>query len=91
MEIAGEREGGTSREGGTGTYTLLRVNRLKKIKKIASRKLLCNRELNLVLCDNLEGLNAESGTEVKEGGDIRILMADSRCCTAETSTTLKSN
>ena len=48
------------------------------IKKIASRKLLCNRELNLLLCDNLEGLNAESGKEVK-GGDICILMADSRC------------
>ena len=64
MEIAGEREGGTSREGGTGTYTLLRVNRLKKIKKIASRKLLCNRELNLVLCDNLEwwdGARRDSG------------------------------
>ena len=60
------------------------------IKKIASRKLLCNRELNLLLCDNLEGLNAESAKEVK-GGDICILMADSRYCTAETSTTLKSN
>ena len=28
------------------------------------------------------------GREVPEGGDIRILMADSRCCMAETNTTL---
>ena len=35
-------------------------------------------ELNLVLCDNLEGWDGErSGREVKEGGDICISMADS--------------
>ena len=38
-----------------------------------------------MLCDNPEGWG---GREVQEGGDICILMADSRCCVAETKTTL---
>ena len=38
----------------------------------------CCRELNPVLCDNLEGLNGvEGGREVQEGGDICIPMTDS--------------
>ena len=43
----------------------------------------------LVLCDNLEGWNGEGGgREVQEGGDIRIPMADSSQCMAETITIL---
>ena len=30
----------------------------------------------------------KDGREIQEGGDISILMADSRCCMAETNTTL---
>ena len=33
----------------------------------------------------------ESGREVQEEGEICMHMADSRCCTAETNTTLESN
>ena len=37
----------------------------------------CCRELNLVLCDNLEGWDeVGEGREVSEGGDICIPMAD---------------
>ena len=37
----------------------------------------CCRELNLVLCDNLEGWDeVGDGREVSEGGDICIPMAD---------------
>ena len=49
----------------------------------------CIRELNSVLCDNLEGWDGVGGgREVQEGGDTRMLMADSCCSTAENSTTL---
>ena len=46
--------------------------------------------LKTVLCDNLKGWDRVEG---KEGGSrgrshIYILMADSHCCMAETSTTL---
>ena len=40
-----------------------------------------------VLRNNLERRDG-MGREVQEGGDVCILMADSRCCTAETNTTL---
>lgn len=54
-----------------------------------SGKLLCDRELNLVLCDNQEGWDgAGGGREVQEGGDACTLTADSHCCRAETNTTL---
>ena len=41
-----------------------------------------------MLYDDLEGWDREDGREAQEGGDIRIHMADSFCCTAETNTTL---
>jgi len=44
-------------------------------------------KLSAALCDNPEGL-LSGGREVKEGGDICTLMADSHCCTAETNTTM---
>ena len=50
------------------TYTLLCV------KQIASGNLPCDRELNPVLCDNLEG---QDGREVQEGRNICIPVADS--------------
>ena len=37
------------------------------------------------------GVGRERGREVQEGGDIYVLIADSHCCIAETSTTLYSN
>ena len=47
------------------------------------------RELNLVLCDSLEGRGGVGGgREVQEVGDICILMADSCWCVAETNTIL---
>ena len=49
--------------------SLIKIN----LKKIASGKLLYrHRELNPVLCDNLEGWDKVGGVEVQEGGDIRI-------------------
>ena len=48
-----------------------------------------NRELNPVLCDNLEGWGGEGGgTEVQEGGNKCIPKADSHWCVAETNTML---
>ena len=41
-----------------------------------------------MLCDHLEGWDAEGEREAQEGGDIGIRIADSLCCTAETNTTL---
>lgn len=42
-----------------------------------------------MLCDDLEGQDGVGGRrEVQGGGDICILMADSRCYMAETNTTL---
>ena len=52
---------------------------------ITSGKLLCNKELSSVLCDDLDGWD---GREKQEGGDICIHMADPHCCTAEAKTTL---
>ena len=49
---------------------------------IASRKLLCNRELSSELCDDPVGWDGGGGREAQEGGKICILMADSHC-TAE--------
>ena len=44
-----------------------------------------HRELSPALCDDLEGWGGRWGErEPHEGGDIRILIADSHCCTAET-------
>ena len=49
-----------------------------------------HKELNLVLCDNLEGWDGVGGGgEVQEGGDM--CMADSCWCMAEMNTTLQSN
>ena len=49
----------------------------------------CLRELKQGLHINLEGWDGEGdGREVQEGGDTCILMADSRCCAAESNTTL---
>ena len=46
------------------------------------------RDLNLVLCDNLEGWDGtRDGREVQEGKDICIPMVES-CCMAETNRTL---
>ena len=39
-------------------------------------------------CDDPEGLDGGGMREAQKGRDIRILIADSRCCTAETNTTL---
>ena len=45
-----------------------------------------------MFCDNLEGWDVVGGEgEIQEGKDIRILMADSCFCVAETNTTLESN
>ena len=42
------------------------------------------KELNLVLCDSLEGrYGAGGGKEIQDGGDICIPMAGSCCCMAE--------
>ena len=38
-------------------------------------------------CDDLERQDVGGGMEAHEGGDKFILIADSRCCPAETNTT----
>ena len=47
-----------------------------------------HRELNSVLCDDLDGWDGGGRREVQEGEDICIHIADSLRCTAETNTTL---
>ena len=42
-----------------------------------------------MLCEDLERWDGViGGSEVQEGGNVCILMADSRCCMAETNITL---
>ena len=42
-----------------------------------------------MLCDDLDGWNGGwGGSEAQKGGDICIVMADSRCSTAETNPAL---
>ena len=41
-----------------------------------------------MLRDDPEGWERKDEREAQEGEDTRILIADSRCCTAETHTTL---
>ena len=42
-----------------------------------------------MLCEDLERWDGvEGGSDVQEGGNVCILMADSRCCMAETNMTL---
>lgn len=47
-------------------------------------------ESSLVFCDNLERWDGE-GKEAQEGGDICVIMTDSRCYMAEPNTMLQSN
>ena len=56
--------------------------------KIDGGKLLYeHRELNPVLCDNLEG--RDGGREkVQDGGDLCVLVANLCCCMAEANTIL---
>ena len=42
-------------------------------------------------CADLFKWQRKGGREAQEGGDICIHIADSRCCTGEINTTLKSN
>ena len=43
-----------------------------------------------MLYDDLKGWDGvEGGREVQDGGGVSILMADSRCCMAETNITFK--
>ena len=51
-------------------------------------KALDKTELSLVFCDNIEGWNGGDGRETPEGGDICMLMANSRCHMVETNTAL---
>ena len=46
------------------------------------------RELSLVLCDDLDGWDRDGWGEVQEGGNICTHMVDSLHCTAETNTVL---
>ena len=41
----------------------------------------------MALCDDLEG-EMGGGEGAREGGNVSIIMADLRCCMAETSTSL---
>ena len=42
------------------------------------------------LCDNLEGWHGmRGGKEVQEGGGIRVPIADSHCCMAESNNAVK--
>ena len=69
-------EGGVNWESSTETSPY--------VKWIAGGKL-----LSYLLCDVLEGWGwLEGGREVREGGDICFLMADSCCWTETTNTTL---
>ena len=75
---AGEGEDGTNTE----TYTL------PYVKQIASGNLLYDTgNSNPVSCDRGVG----GGREVQEAEDIRVPMADSHQCMAETKVTLQSN
>jgi len=58
------------------------------IKKPIQKLLYRHRELKPVLRDNPEGWDGARVGVAQEGGDIRILMTHSCCCTAEANTIL---
>ena len=65
------------------------VYTLPCVKRRAMGSCRVDRELSLVLCDDLECWDGGRGwREAYEGGDICILTADSHCCTAKTNATL---
>ena len=47
-----------------------------------------HRELSLKLCNDRDGEDGGSGSEVPEWGDTCMRIADSRCCTTETNAIL---
>ena len=68
--------------------SLIKIN----LKKIASGKLLYrHRELNPVLCDNLEGWDKVGGGGGSRGRGHTHILTNSHCYMAETNTTLKSS
>ena len=70
---------GLNRESSPETYTLPYVLPVGSCGK--------QRELNPLLCLNLEGWDGVGGgREVQEGRDMCIFMADSHCCMPETNT-----
>ena len=78
--IKGKDDGeGTVREFGMDMDTLL------YLKWITNKDLLYNMELGSVLCDSLDG------REVLGRMDTCICMAESLCCSLETTTTLLGN
>ena len=63
LESAGGREGETASENSTDTHTLPRV------EQVAGGKMLFNREVSLVLCDDLEACGRGwNGRGAREGG-----------------------
>ena len=78
----GGGEGRMNHESGIDIYTLLCV------QETVSGRLIYDRELSSVLCDDPEGWDAEGRREAQERRDICMHTADPRCCTAGTNTTL---
>ena len=84
---AGEGEDGTNQESSTETYTL------PYVKQMASGNLFYDTgNSNPVSCDSLKGWEGVGGgRKVQEAEDIRVPMADSHRCMAETKVKLQSN
>ena len=79
----GEGVNGTNWESSIDIYSLL------CIKQKASGKLLCSTGSSaLGSVTTWRGGVGLGGREAQEGGDIRIHIVDSSCCTAETNITL---
>ena len=80
VDTTGEGEGDELREEDWYIYTIM-------CKIVASGNLLYSAGTSA----RCSVMTEKGGKETQEGGDIRTLIADSRCCTAETNTTLESN
>ena len=74
MDAMGDGRGGLNWEIGIGIYTLL----ILCIKHVTNENLRMARELYSMLCSDL------NGKEIQKRGDISICIADSLCCTVET-------
>ena len=87
-DTVGEGEGGMNGESSVETFTLSYVKQISFFSFLFFFLAVWHRELNPMLCDNLEGWDGvEGGREVQEEGDICIHMADSFWYMAEINTT----
>ena len=80
--------GGRVGRTGRGPWTCVHYRVAVAYKREPAAAALQHRELSLKLCNDRDGEDGGSGSEVPEWGDTCMRIADSRCCTTETNAIL---